>query len=352
MAGFSLLKRLIERRALVPLQDAFFDLPRDFIYHSLLLRLTLDFDIAAGGGHNGVLVDQNPWSFLSRIQVEGTGGDQAITLINARGYQLARLEHLTRGIEPARNPLAGAGVATTVGIACTILVPFALIGTNIPPEVARSTVLNPSQFSKLTLTVSPGDDHAFTVGGDRVNTFANVALDVYGVQVTNIKMAESKPLKQRTTFFLQDATAALVNDRSFSQPFPTGNRFRGIMVSTFDNVTAAGSYTGVDGVLGNIRFQLGPTLIKRYTTPLILAHENMAENGVVAAVNPAGLGVMSNNQNPVAGFYYFDQMPGGRFEGLLDARKLPSIGVPIDIKHDIVNAGARILEVVTQEIVG
>lgn len=348
MPGLAYLERLLNTYPLVNGQDLSVDLPRDFAYVGLKLRLSGSV-VISGGTTNGVVQDLNPWTYLRRIMLEGTGGDEAILIKNLKGYHAARLSHLFRGIEPPRVNVTS-GAAATYPISADLPIWFTLPGSMVPVEIARGTFLNPARYSKLTLTITPLDATAFIVGGDRTVTVTNPTLDVVALQALNVNILKSKPLRYRETFFLRDATSALATERRPSNPLPTGNRYRGIMVVTLDETS--NKQTPVDDTIGAVKLQVGPTVVRRYTTPKQINARLAEENGLVAAQSLTGITAPFTSENPVVGFYLMDFMVNGRLEGLLDTRNLPGIGVTVDLLHDILTASARQVEFVSCEIVG
>lgn len=361
MGGLAMMERPVQAGIpLTPGVELQLDLPRDFCYAGLLLRLAGSVDVAAGGGHNGTLHDRNPWSFLNRIQLRASGGAEAVTLVNLDGYQAARISHSLRGIEPARTPVVGAGVATT---AIEALVPLWFInpGNAVPPEIAAATILNPARYGKLTLAVLPGTATAagvitdFINGGDRVVTWSVApTLDVIGLQAVNVSMSDPKTLKAARlcyNFMLQDATAALAPGLTpFTQAMPTGNRYRSLFIFTDNEVGDARQ--PVDDALGQLEIRLGPTVWADYPNFNTLVQRNADDNQVVGAVNHAGLNPSSSLANPIIGCYPIDFFKGGRPEGMLDARNLPGYGVPVNVRRTVLVAAARQWRVVTLEVLG
>lgn len=354
MAGLAVTERLIVHQTLTNNQQIQIDLPRDFIYVGLLLRFYGILNSAAGGGADGAGHSLNPWQYIRQILVDATGGGEAINLVNCNAFHAVRKSHLLRGIEPGRTVVAvGEGVADHP-FSCAIPIWFIQPGSQVPSEIQQSTLLNPYRYSKLTLSVFPGAFTDFYVGGTRVHTWtAGPFLDVHALQAVNMTIKDKKLLnlpRSRFNFFLQDASAALGNAVRFTQAMPTGNRYRALYLHTFDNT--AGLSTPVDDTLGQLVINLGPTQIRSYGDPLAIAHRNKEENMVGDAMNQTGYPASSTNENPAIGSYALDFMSGGRPQGLLDARNLPGVGIPVDVQRDITVAAARVWHVVTDEIVG
>lgn len=348
MPGLAIIERFLQTLTLVDSQEVTLDLPRDFVYAGLLLRPSGTLTVA-GGAANGVLDDFNPWSYINRVMLEGTGGGQATMVKNIKGYHAARVQHLLQGVEPERTPIVGAGVQAATAWSCEIPVSFAMPGAQVPPELSRVSLLNPAQFSKLTLTLRAGSPTDFIRGGDRTVTVPLKQVDVIAQQAVNVKVLPSQPLKYRETSFLADAFTAAITDRRFSASLPTGARYRYLLVNTVN--LAANANQPVDDAITALKIFVGTTQIRRFSTPLQIANRNRQQNTVGDARAHAGLNAFAASNNPIIGFYMLDFMVGGRGEGILDTRNLPGLGVPLDVFHDTA-ALARTVEVVTGELLG
>lgn len=353
--GFATIKRLV-RTVNVGAgisQTYDIDIPRDFAYLALLLFVTGTLTTAAGGGHAGTPVDLNPWTFVRRVEIEGTGGDKATTIKNLRGTDAVALEHLQMGVEPPRLAVASDAVAV-YPFSCMVPIWFGLRGATLPPEITKSTIINPGQYGKINLAITLGDATDFAAGGDRAHTFSGITIDVVAIQPVNIDLGKSAPLTLRESSLFRDASAGTAQEQRFANPLAVGNRYRGLLVTTYDAATVAGIDTPIDDTLGPIRFFVGTSQIQRYQRGMQVCTENQQSNMVAPAVNVVGLTALSNGQNPRIGHHYFDWMQGGRFESLLDTRKMPSTGVGLDFIFDTLQgaATARVLQVASQEILG
>jgi hypothetical protein len=342
-SGLATVKRYVATMTLTNSQSTFLDLPRDFIYAGLLLRFRGTFTVA-GGSSNGTLHDDNPMSYLNRIILEGSGGGAAIQLKNVRGIHAYRADHLLTGREAHAAPITSAGTQTATSFSCNVMIPFALPGSQILPELAVQSVLDPSEFGKLTLEIQAGTDADFINGGDRTETVVSALVDVYAIQAINVAIGDVRPFRFIEQFLFRDSTSATATERRFSNPLPTGRPYRYVMLRTTNE--ASNTRQPVDDTLGAIRLFLSQTLVLRYSDYREYVEVNRKNNRVQDAVNPSGLNALADRTNPTIGLYMFDFAEGGRLEGVLDASRFPARGVTIDFLHDIATASARQIDVV------
>jgi hypothetical protein len=343
-AGLALIERFIQRMVLTNNQSGFLDLPRDFIYAGLMLRwsATGGFDIT-GGTTNGTLNDENPMTYIRRVIVEASGG-AAIQLKNARGIHLYRGHHLLTGREAQATPLTSSSVASNTVVNAIIPVWFMLPGANIPPEIAVKSIVDPSEYGKLTLEVQAGDGTDFVNGGDRTNAVDGPVCDVYALQAVNVNINGDRPFRYIEQFLQRETTSAIASGRRFTNPLPTGRPYRYVLIRTTNEVTNARQ--PIDDTLGDIQLFISQTLVLRYQDYREYVERQRQAVRIVDAVNPAGLSALSDRTNPAIGYYMFDFMKDGRLEGVLDASRFPARGIPLDFLHDIDTANARQIDVV------
>lgn len=341
MAGAALIERFVTRLALTNNASSFFDLPRDFLYAGLRLRLSGTLTIT-GGTTNGTLNDENPMTYIRRVIVEGTGGGQAIQLKNLRGIHAFRIEHLLTGPEPPANPVTSAGGGSTA-FSATLTLWFITPHPKGQPEVMFRSVLNPREFSRLSLEVQAGDATDFVNGGDRTVTVTAPVCDVYAIQAVNLRLIQS-PLRYIETLLMRDSLSAVATERRLSNPLPVGRPYRYLMLRTTNE--SGNTRQPVDDTLGAVKLFVSQTLILRYSAVEEYAQANRVEHDVQAAVNPSGLNPLSNRSNPAIGYYMFDFMRDGRMDGVLDASRFPARGIPLDLLTDVLTASARQLDVV------
>jgi hypothetical protein len=333
------LRRFIARLTLTPQaggSSVTLDLPRDFLYEGLLLRLSGLFTVA-GGTTSGTLHDENPMSHLRRIIVEGTGGGQATQLKNYRGVHAYRFgHHLLIGEEPQAAPIVSAAVGGPTAFSVLIPLWFALPGAQVGPEMALRSILNGREFSKLTLQVDYGDDTDFVNGGDRAETLTSVFLDVYAMQATGVQLGAA-PYRYIEQFLFRDALAAIATERQPSNKLPVGRIYRYLGLRVTNEVTNARQ--PVDDTLGALKLMVANSLIRRYSDFTEYAQANKSDNWVVQATNPGGLNALGSRNNPVVGYYLLDFA-----QGLLDTEKFPARGIGLDLLTDVAIATARQLD--------
>ncbi len=320
----------------------FVDMPRGFIYGGLMLDCQNTVTVA-GGVTNGTLNDEEPLDFIQRVVFEGTGGGAALQLKNMKARQFFRAHHLLVGKEPQLTPLANAGVQTATPVRFLLPIWFALPGALVPPEVGVQSVLDPSEYGKLTLEVDFGLTTDFINGGDRTVTIPTASCDVYALQAVNVSVTKNRPYRYIETYFLRDALAAIATERKLSNPIPVGRPIRYLLLETRNEV--ANARQPVDDTLGTIKLFISQTQILRYNNFRAYVERNRSDNHVFDAVNPAGHNPLSSRDNPAIGYYMFDFAKGGRLDGILDASRFPARGVPIDFLHDVLIATARQLDV-------
>jgi hypothetical protein len=288
--------------------------------------------------------------FIERVVFEGTGGGAALQLKNMRARHFFRAHHLLTGKEPQAQVLTSVGLQTATPSNFVLPIWFALPGNQVPPEIAVQSVLDPSEYGKLTLEVDFGLTTDYINGGDRVTTVPSGALDVYALQAVNVSITKNRPYRYIESFFLRDQLSAVQTERRLSNPIPVGRPIRYMMLVTRNE--NASVRQPVDDTLGTVKIFISQTLIQRFGATAsamppnrALIERNRHENHVTDAVNPIGFNVLSSRDNPVIGYLMVDFAKGGRLDGILDASRFPARGVPIDFLHDVLTSATRQLDV-------
>lgn len=341
-AGLAVIESYVGTMALVNSSSAFLDLPRDFPYAGLMLHFTASV-VISGGTTNGTPNDENPMTYINRVVVDGSGGSTAQQIKNIKGVGAFRTPHLLAGREPNRQGSVTSGAAATYPVGCILPVWFAHPGAVTPSEIAVKSILDPSEFGKLTLEIQAGAATDFVNGGDRTITINTAQVDVYALKAVNVTIGKQRPDRFVESFFLRDALAALATERRLSNAIPVGRPIAYILLRTTNEVT--NTRQPVDDTLGAVKVNISQTQIARYQGFRPLVQRLKEAHAVQDAGNPAGLNVASSVDNPAVGYYMLDFMRDGRREGLLDASRFPARGIPIDLLHDILTASARQLDV-------
>jgi hypothetical protein len=330
-------------------QDLKLEMPRDYWYAGLQLRVSGTLTIA-GGTTNGTLHDENPMSLLDKIQIEATGGDRPYIMKSVHGPIAYRLHHLYTGSEPGgTSPIASAAVQTATAFSALIPIWFMLPGAEFPSELKVWSALNPREFDQLMLTISFGTPSAFINGGDRTTTVPTCSVEVSALQIMNMRQlvdkASGKPMRpyrfvERELF--QETTSAIVSDfgSEYGTKLTVGLPYRSLLIRTTNE--ASNARQPVDDALTRLILQAGQTKVLdfRKNTQWIERHKQAVF--LSAAANPAGLNPLSSRDNPVVGYNMFDFMRDGRFEGWLDTRKYSINGTTLQLFRDIGTASARV----------
>jgi hypothetical protein len=318
------------------------DMPRDFIYAAMRLRPSGTLTISAGTT-NGTPSDENPFTWLRRIYVEGTGGGQSVQLKNYKGRHARRAQHGLVGVEPKSFSPVNSGAVAAYNWYADVPVDFLLPGAHVLPEVGTQTVLDPREYEKLTLTMDLGDTTDFVNGGDRTLVLSALSIDVFAVQVLNVVPSRS-PMRYIETFLGRDATSAIVVERQFTFTIPTGKPYRYMMIATTNE--AGNLRQPVDDTIGAVKLYISQTLLFRFQRFQDIQQKLRRENIVQDAVNPASLNPLSSTDSWAVGYYLIDYSRNGRFEGMIDASRFPARGIPILLLHDILTASARQVELI------
>ncbi|HEV8459033.1 MAG TPA: hypothetical protein VGR44_12135 [Methylomirabilota bacterium] len=338
--GPALIERPISRVNLTNGQTSYVLLPRDFVYHALMLRLSGTFTVS-GGTTNGTLHDENPMSYLRRIRIEGAGGGQALTIKDLKGPQAYRRAHWHEVSEQNAVPILSAGVQTTTAWSVVIPIFFSIPHRRAPIETKLLTALWPQLFSELRLELQAGDDTDFVNGGDRTETVNAPICDITAIQVLNpIGVAPWRYVEQH---LFRDQTSAIATERQFSNQIAVGRIYRDLMFRVTNEVTNA--RTPVDDTLGDLTLFIGVTRVLRYTDFREYIQRAKDEYAPQSATNPVGLSALGSRDNPIIGYYPLDFMKGGRFEGMLDTTRFAGRGLTIDPRFDIDTASVRQIDV-------
>jgi hypothetical protein len=177
-----------------------------------ILSISGSHDQAAGGGNNGTLREDSPYTLITDLEVKSRKG----TFVKSNGQMLFHLARYEDKIAPTFSAPAVAGVSNNA-FSMILPVPFSPSKNNLLVPQALLADHRDGDEPKISVTYAPssGTSSPFVDGGDRVMTLSGIATDLAifaedeGVSPDLIRTLErtTKPIAAAQTDFQIDLTA-------------------------------------------------------------------------------------------------------------------------------------------------
>lgn len=293
-------------------------LPRDFVYSKFYLKMQCQVDIAAGGGADGALNAEQPWSLIRNIQIVSSAPSRT-TLAEIRNLDFAAMGVLDRifsGTVDQVAALAAPGIQAATQIIAQCEVPFYLPRTVNP----RAGALNTHELSALDMVVDWGTGTDLITGGTRVITLSNGILQVSAEEYLDVPSNQAKYAVNLARTLEYPAVAA---STQFPVDLKRGFPLRGVLIKTFTRAAGVVAHTPVDTKINAVSVMVNGVPKMQW-----------ASNGVV---NSGWIALQAENKTMFgleavpAGYAFVDFMPDGQFDRLLRASDYTSIGLSLDV---------------------
>jgi hypothetical protein len=298
-----------------------FNLPKNYPYRRLLMKISGTVDVVAGNSAM-TAVPQGAANLLSSITVRRDGKDSLFALGGLLAYELNRIQY---GLP---NTITNAAVtnATNVAVQATVLVPF----ENVNGVNPFDTLLNGKGLSSLDLLIETVSAQNLMYGGNgsvSVNTPFTLSID--SVEEFGGESFIFDDLKT----YLAHKVPVIGASQSFQiKPITVGNFYKSLMLVVED---AGASGIQTNDIINNIQLKAGrETIIDIPAAEL----QNDVKTQMKLASYPAGV-------------YYLDLMPDGRLNQALDVTRnsgRESLELILDVNAP---SGACNISVVAQEYV-
>lgn len=289
------------------------DLPRKNLYRDLILWLKGSLVIATAG--SPVLYTGGIGSglkILSRIEVIANGRD---TLKSLSGSALAMKNLFLFGSKPQ---ITETGLtAATHPFGGVISLPFAM------PRAIREidTLLNSGRLATLELRVTYGNyTDMFSTAPTTITPGTSVGdLEVYVNEAIRLDGKDEPYSSYKELYIEKDIVAAAAE---FQILLPVGNRYRGFMIECESDGEM------VDTILKKVTIKSGTDVFKS-----IDAYEGTTYKPGGGALKGDNIRTFGLNAETFVGYYYVDFCPEGRMVDALDASRLSSLEMILDVAH-------------------
>lgn len=221
------------------------DLPRNFAYDRLNLRLTGDITVA-GGSASGVVKDTAGAQLVKRITVRANGRD---VLKSIDFETLHRLTQIRYGTRPSATVLANGDAQANTLINVHAILPFGMWLSKIKID----TLLNSSPLATLEFIVDWGAAKDWVdAANDRTVTINSAALEVYSEEYVGVPNNGRFGVNKESS--IEKEVTATASD--FQIDLPVGNLYRGIvLVQRVDGKLNA-------SVISNVQIKSGTEVFK------------------------------------------------------------------------------------------
>lgn len=287
------------------------DLPRKNLYRDLILWLKGSLVIATAGApvlYTGGI--GSGLKVISRVEVIANGRDtikslslSALAMKNQFLYG-ARPQITETGLTAATHPFGGA-----------VHLPFAM------PRSVREidTLLNSGKLATLELRVTYGNfTDMFSTNPTTITAGSSVAdLEVYLNEAIRMDGKDEAYSAYKELYIEKTVTAA---STEFQILLPVGNRYRGFMIECESDGEM------VDTILKKVTIKSGTDIYKA-----IDAYEGTTYKPAGGALRADNIKCFGLSDETLTGYYYVDFCPEGRLVDALDASRLSSLEMILDV---------------------
>jgi hypothetical protein len=315
------LQRQIAVEAVTLGQPITINLPRNYAYRSLSLRLAGSITVS-GGSTSGTPFAAGCSKLISRVTIRRDGKD---SIVDLTGEELHILNSYLYKSAVDQTNLANGDAATNQAVNTTLKVPFEnLLGIKPFDTLLQSVGLSSLdmiiEINSAASAVIDGGDRTVAVGS---TTFTLTVTSDEETGVANFNFGNIRLYKA------QSVSPAGASSAYQIKPISVGNYYKGFLMITKVAATAG----DLDSTLAtNVKLQSGSeTFIN-------------AKGLVIRGENKTALQLASL----IAGVYYIDLMPDGRLNATLDVT--PQSGrQSLELEIDVAKAGS--IDVIALEYV-
>ncbi len=292
-------------------------LPRNYAYRKLYLKLDAQLDTAAGSA--GTPKDSCPAQLVSSIEIRANGRD-VIKRVDME--TLHRMTQIRYGVRPFIDSMpSGFGVQNDVVVGCHAVLDFEMWRSVRPID----TLLDSAGLATLEMIVTFGagtdvynDAYDGTVNVDNATLFVS-SLESVGVP------AGTKFMLNKEYQIRSQVNAASTNHQIV---IPVGNMFRSFLLKTHSDGDQ------VNTILNNIQLKAGTEVFKNRRADLLQC-DNRVELGLEVS-EVAGSGGAINHffqTNILDGYYLLEFVKDGRLTEALDTGRLSSLELLLDVNN-------------------
>lgn len=303
-------------------------LPKDYVYSRFFLRMTGQVDVAAGGGADGALAAEQPWSLIRQIRVEASSPNRPTVseIVSSDLPALARMNYFFNGTANNAGALAAPGIQAATQISGGVEIPF-YIPRCIDP---RKGALNTHELNSLDLVVQWGTDTDLIIGGTRVTTLSNLQLQIHAEEYLDQNSNAARFAVNLSRFLEFSGVTA---NSAFPIDLKRGFLTRGVMIKQFTQAAGATHHTPVDTVINSVSLQVNG--VAKYE-----ALTNGLANSGWAALQNRNKRAYGLEAVPV-GYGMVDLMEDGQLDCLMRSSDYTSIGLLLNT-NTIADARIRI----------
>lgn len=293
-------------------------LPRDFIYNALKLRLQYQVDVAAGGGADGALAAEQPWSLIRNLQVIGSSSSRT-KIANIKDGDL-RAQSILQGFLqhqlPSATALAIPGIQAATICTAEVEIPFYLPRCANP----RMAALNCHELSSLEVAIDWGGDMDLIVGGTRVTTITNIIAQFHGDEfLDDLSNGTKYAINMLRKIELTGVTA----NTALTQKIEGTNLLRGFLIKQYTRPAGSTVPTPVDTIINGARIDINGT-------PKIEYRSSGAAASGWNLLQRDNWDLYSCTAIPV-GYAFIDLMRQGQFDELLRESDFTTIQLVLDV---------------------
>jgi len=189
-----------------------FDLPRNYAYSRLYMRLVLDISIVTAAATAYV---QGAFKLIKRLEVVANGKD---TIWSIDGTALSELTHILSGVSNAASAVP-TGTGANQAMNSFVYIPFAMLRAVKPID----TLLNAFKYETLELRVTWGSETDMYSANA-----ANVTVNSGNLTLHSFESIGNQGGMINKMFSIEKEVSSSTSE--FQMPLPSGNKYRGFLV--------------------------------------------------------------------------------------------------------------------------
>lgn len=293
-------------------------LPRDFIYNALKLRLRYQVDVAAGGGADGALAAEQPWSLIRNLQVIASSSSRTKIAVIKDGDLRAQsiLQGFLQHQLPNATGLAIPGIQAATICSAVVEIPFYIPRCANP----RMGALNCHELNSLEVAIDWGGDMDLIVGGTRVTTLTNIIAQFSADEfLDDLSNGSKYAINMLRKIELTGVTA----NTALTQKIEGTNLLRGFLIKQYTRPAGSTVPTPVDTLINGVRVDINGT-------PKIEYRSSGAANSGWNLLQRDNFDLYSCLAIP-AGYAFLDLMRQGQFDELLRESDYTTIQLVLDV---------------------
>ena len=292
-------------------------LPRNYAYRKLYLKLDAQLDVA--GGSAGGPKDSCPAQLVSSIEIRANGRD-VIKRLDLE--TLHRLTQMRYGVRPFIDSLpSGFGAQSDMAVGVHAIMDFEMWRAVRPID----TLLDSAGLATLELIIT------FAAGLDVMNDAFNGTINVDSATLY-ISSLEAVGVPAGTKFMLNKEyqIRSQVNAASNNHQIviPVSNMFRSFVLKTHSDGVQ------VNTILNNIQLKAGTEVFKNRQADLLQC-DNRVELGLEIPETAGSAGAIDHYylENILDGYYLLEFVKDGRLTESLDTSRLSSLELLLDVNN-------------------